>query len=397
MSFENPQNIIRSWNLQSAFAAGPVVADQLVPKKFGRIRTPFVCTWREEKLNSILDHASSNFSVYMPESLRCLRECYLKIEVPENASAFKPFMGLHFIKSIRLLSAGQEVYVAEYHDFLCDYLAQCKEEDVKQFGKVFLGHEDVMSNAARTIMLPILLPNSPYLLRDGKDQRGHGIFPAYLGQNRLEIQFTMNTAVYASANGTDAVPSISGKCSMMYRECKMTPQNQLAFGDARGKYSVITRRFTELTSGWEDAAANTDINWSINQPMGTVTEVMLIAVATNANASLLSTKEYIKPVKFKVTADSIVQKDLDSAEKIAYELYEQGFDENTVFPQAARICFGAHCCDNSFAYTGGYNQQLASTIQYDFQFDAAVKWKLIAVQLQRVRIDSLGRVSSTLD
>ena len=81
MSFENPQNLISSWNLQTSFATGPVLADQLVPKKFARIRTPFVCTWREEKLNSILDHSSSNFSIYLPESLRVLKECYLKIEV----------------------------------------------------------------------------------------------------------------------------------------------------------------------------------------------------------------------------------------------------------------------------------------------------------------------------
>ena len=114
MSFENPQNLISSWNLQTSFATGPVLADQLVPKKFARIRTPFVCTWREEKLNSILDHSSSNFSIYLPESLRVLKECYLKIEVPQTDSALKPYPAIHFIKQIRLLSAGQEVYVCDY-------------------------------------------------------------------------------------------------------------------------------------------------------------------------------------------------------------------------------------------------------------------------------------------
>ena len=74
MSFENPQNLIASWNLQTSFATGPVLSDQLVPKKFARIRTPFVCTWREEKLNSILDHASQNFSIYLPES--CMRRTF---------------------------------------------------------------------------------------------------------------------------------------------------------------------------------------------------------------------------------------------------------------------------------------------------------------------------------
>ena len=109
MSFANPENLIRSWNLQSGFSTGPVVADQLVPKKFGRIRTPFVCTWREEKLNSILDFGSTNFSIYLPESLRVLKECYLKIDLPANDSALKNYPGLHIIDKIRILSAGQEV------------------------------------------------------------------------------------------------------------------------------------------------------------------------------------------------------------------------------------------------------------------------------------------------
>ena len=138
MSFANPENLIKSWNLQSGFSTGPVVADQLVPKKFGRIRTPFVYTCREEKLNSILDFGSQNFSVYLPESLRVLKECYLKIEVPAAPSAFKDYPGLHFIDKIRILSAGQEVYVCDYHQHLVDYLQQLRDEDARQFGKTYL-------------------------------------------------------------------------------------------------------------------------------------------------------------------------------------------------------------------------------------------------------------------
>ena len=130
MSFENPQNLISSWNLQTSFATGPVLADQLVPKKFARISTPFVCCWREEKLNSILDHGSQNFSIYLPESLRVLKECYLKIEVPQTDSALKPFPGIHFIKQIRLLSAGQEVYVADYHGLSLHFATREVWEDV---------------------------------------------------------------------------------------------------------------------------------------------------------------------------------------------------------------------------------------------------------------------------
>jgi len=347
------------------------------------------------KLNSILDFGSQNFSIYLPESLRVLKECYLKVEVPAADSAFKNYPGLHFIDKIRILSAGQEVYVCDYHQHLCDYLQRV--EDARQFGKAYLGWESSASADARTILIPLLLPNSPYLLRDGKDQRGHGIFPSYLGQNRLEIQLTMRGATYPLANGTDSVPSISGKCSMMYRECQMTSANKLAFGDARGKYSVITRRFTELTSGWQDATADTNVVWNINQPCGVVTEILVLAVPTNANPALLQTEQFVQPSKLKVTADSIVQLDMDTKEKIAIALYENGFDDNADFPQPGRICFASHCCDNSFIYTGGYNMQIASTIQYDITFPQNVKYKLVAVQLQRVRIDALGRMTAKLD
>ena len=51
-----------------------------------------------------------------------------------------------------------------------------------------------------------------------------------------------------------------------------------------------------------------------------MTEVQLIAVADDADESRHGLT-YIKPVTFKVTADSIVQKDLDSQNKVDYELW----------------------------------------------------------------------------
>ena len=41
--------------------------------------------------------------------------------------------------------------------------------------------------------------------------------------------------------------------------------------------------------------------------------------------------------------------------------------------------------------------QLASTITYFFEFSEAVKYKIVAIQLQRCRIDALGRVTAKLD
>ena len=120
--------------------------------------------------------------------------------------------------------------------------------------------------------------------------------------------------------GVDAsvVPgSISGLCSLMYNEVKMTGPDLMNFSDHRGKYSIINRRFTELTSGWQSYTSGVK-TWNINQPQGVVTEVQLIAVADDADESRHGFT-YIKPVTFKVTADSIVQKDLDTQTKVDYD------------------------------------------------------------------------------
>ena len=246
MSYENPENIIRSWNVQTNFATGPVTADQLVPPQYSRIRTPFLLTWREEACNSTLNWDSKNFSIYLPESLRVVNDIFLRIKLPALASTtYKKFPGLFAIKTIRLLSQGQEVYSCDYMQHMADHLQQYSEEELADFAKVYLGAEEVLSKDARDVMLPILIPNSPFIGREPRDLRGHGVFPCYLGTNRLEIQITMNEAKYMGVDASVFPGSISGQCSLMYNEVKMTGPDLMNFSDHRGKYSIINRRFTE--------------------------------------------------------------------------------------------------------------------------------------------------------
>ena len=173
----------------------------------------------------------------------------------------------------------------------------------------------------------------------------------------------------------------------------MTQADTLGFSDHRGKYSLINRRFTELTSGWQHYTTAT---WNINQPQGCVMEVQILAVANNADESRHGFA-YIQPTSFKITADAIVQKDLANAQKVSAELWQNGFVDNADFPHPGRLCFAAHCANNSHVYTGGYNQQLASTIEYAFTFGVECRYKLIAVQIQRCKIDAVGRISASLD
>ena len=55
------------------------------------------------------------------------------------------------------------------------------------------------------------------------------MFPCYLGQNRLEIQLTLNAATYMGVDASVSPASISTKCSLMYHEVKMTQADTLGF------------------------------------------------------------------------------------------------------------------------------------------------------------------------
>ena len=183
----------------------------------------------------------------------------------------------------------------------------------------------------------------------------------------------------------------------MFHEVVTTAPAMKVLSDKRNLYSIINRRFTELTSGWtEYATANAVEVWNINQPQGIVTETMLIAVADNANEDR-HTVAYIKPTSFKITADSIIQKNLDTQNKVDAELWVNGFCPPPDFPNPGRLCFASHVASMPHTYKGGYNQQMASSIQYEFTFGQAVRYKLIAVQLQRVQIDAAGQMTASLN
>ena len=396
---ENPQNIIRSWNVQTNFAGGPVTVNKLVPPPYGRIQWNYVQTWREVSAGlGDLDWGSKYFSFYLPKAVRILGAMYLRIQLPELPSGtYKPYPALYAIKEIRLLSGGKEVYTAPYTLFLADHMQSLTEHCAKEFGKTYLGYEATPSLDARDIMCPILLPNSAYMDRAGPSTRGHGIFPAVMENNRLEIQLVMNDANFLTSATAIDVPTVKGKCSYMFHEVQTSSDKQAILQDKRGLYSIVNRRFTELTSGWTAySVADSVATWNINQPQGIVTETMLIAVAEDA-AEDRHTVTYIKPTSFKVIADSIVQKDLNTQNKIDAELWTNGFCPPPDFPNCGRLCFAAHVASTPHTYSGGYNQQLASNIQYEFSFNQAVRYKIVAVQLQRVEIDASGQMTASLE
>lgn len=397
MSFENPSQIIRSWGLTKNFAAGPTTVDKLVPPTFGKTRTNFVQTWREETLSANLNWGSSNFSYYLPESLRVVSSIFLRIQAPViGGGYYKPYAGLYAIKAIRLLSAGQEVYQCQFDQFIRDYCESLSDEELAVFGRIYLGHTS-QSTAAREFILPILLPNSAYMQRHGHNTRGSGIWPCYTAANRLEVQITMAAAGDVVTDPSNVSPSISGACTIMMHQVDMAQADVLRYSDLRGSYALVNRRITELTSGWQAAGAGVEITFTNAQPVGCVTEVYLCAVPTGTAEAQRQVATQVAPISFKVVADSVTQKDLNTASKVQMELFSNGFVGNSTFNSPGRLCFATHAAEGTHHFSGGYNMQLASNVQFIFKFASGVDYKLYAIQLQRVSIDSLGLIRASLE
>ena len=94
----------------------------------------------------------------------------------------------------------------------------------------------------------------------------------------------------------------------------------------------------------------------------------------------------------------IVQKQLDTPNKIESELYTNGFNPPEDFASPGRLCFASHCStDSTQIYTGGYDMSQATTLQFKFKFDQAVDYRLVAVQYANAKIDGSGILTSTLD
>jgi hypothetical protein len=180
---------------------------------------------------------------------------------------------------------------------------------------------------------------------------------------------------------------------MYIHQVDMSAADVLRYSDLRGTYSIVNRRFTELTSGW--TAASTAVQTFVNsQPVGCVTEIFIVAVPTGIAIEQRELTAQVLPTQFKVIADSITQKDLNNSDKINMELYNNGFAANSTFASPCRVCFASHAAVNTHHYSGGYNMQNASQVSFEFKFAVAVDYRLYAVQLQRVSINSLGRVKA---
>ena len=395
---ENPEEIKRSWALQTQWMTGPVAVNKLVPPPYAKIRTNFVQVWREEAQPN-LDWAAVNYSTYIPETVRCISACYLRINL--GTAKFKAYPGLYVIKTFRLRSGGQIVYECDYSQFLVDYCESISDQKLRQFGDIYLGGSvaDSSSTSTREVKLPLLIPNSTYMRRSNSSTAGHGVFGTNTGNQKVEFELTLNSNLHVSSAQDNQAGAIAGQCHLMFHTVDVPNALRKKYEDLRGGFNVVIRRFTQLSPQWTHYAnANTMVVDSLSQPSGTCTEVMLLAVPHAGADDARIVHDYIKPTHFEIIADSITQKLLDSATKVKTELFTNGFSPPVGFASPGRLCFASHAStDSTVLYSGGYNMTSASTIQFKFSFDQAVDYRLVAVQLAKCNIDERGILTSTLE
>ena len=128
-----------------------------------------------------------------------------------------------------------------------------------------------------------------------------------------------------------------------------------------------------------------------------MTELFCLAVPTGTNAEDRSFKTQVHANFFQITSDSVVQKSLDTPEKVQLELWQNGFIGNSLVNSPSRLCFAAHCAEAENLYSGAYNMAHSSNITVETRFDEAVDMRIFAVQLQRIVIDADGNLKSSLD
>ena len=104
----------------------------------------------------------------------------------------------------------------------------------------------------------------------------------------------------------------------------------------------------------------------------------------------------VHPTHFGIISDS-AQKTLNTPEKVEMELWSNGFIGNTKCNSPGRLCFASHAAEAENMYSGGFNMQLSSQITIELEFAEHVNYRVFAVQLQRVTVNSLGLVQASLD
>jgi hypothetical protein len=375
----------------------------LLPSPYKRAQTFYLNTWREIASGPTLDWDSREHSFEFPASIRLASSMFLEVKLPACGSGnWIANAGQHLIRSMKIKSGSRTpVHYDDYAVILRDYLASLSNEAHACFCDAYLGgfqEGGSETSTARTLYIPILLPQSHFLHREQRNSRsGFGVLPCNFDNNKLEICVTLCPSTYLTVDGSNAA-SLVGSLRWCIREVQMSEANMVRYESSRGSFSIISRQFTKVGSGadWSYVAANTLERVTFQRLTGSVTEFQILAVKVDdASEDVQYLEKMQQPDVLRLIVDSITVREYTDKSRGVLELYKQGFIHNKVADNCARICFGSHV--SSRDYTGSFNMQNTSNLRIEMQFPENVKYQIRAVRLDNLTIDSDGTLRSSLE
>ena len=183
-------------------------SNSLLPESYARVQTNYLKQNRKESFTAA--YGDVNKSYTFPESLQILASSYVKAVLPLNSSAnYKTIPGLWIIDKFYLRCNGDLVYSGCYQTLLNDHLQSLTDEDARAYCQALMGYvPGAASGAARTVFLPIPLPNS-HLWRYGG--RGQGAYPFTSHRNnKIEIAFDFFANTHTTADRSNVSPAMTG-------------------------------------------------------------------------------------------------------------------------------------------------------------------------------------------
>jgi hypothetical protein len=401
---ENVTQIIDSFSLNSKFNQGVVATDRLLPAPFERSQSFYLNTWREIQCAPTLNWGSVDHSFQFPASVRICSSMFLRVQLPLNAAGWLSNVGAHIIKSIKIKSGGRTpIFYDNYAIYLQDYIASLSDEGHRAFSKAYMGGyqaKDSETQAARTVFVPILLPNSHFLHREQRNSKsGYGCLPCNFENNKLEVCVTLNNNAYCLATAGTAA-SLVGNLTWCIREVQMSESNMVRYESARGSFSQITRQMTTVHGDnyrYLDGSGSEATEEILFQRLtGTLKELQIHAVEVESEGEEVKyLNRQVHPTKVQLWVDSILVREYKDTPFLTLELFKQGFVPNLYSDNCARICFGSHTSSREF--TGGFNMQNSSNIRLVVTFDKQVRYQVRAVRLENITIDSTGTLRSSLE
>ena len=258
-----------------------------------------------------------------------------------------------------------------------------------------MGHiPGAASGAARTVFLPIPLPNS-HLWRYGG--RGQGTFPfTSFRNNKLEISFDFFANTHNAADRSNPSPAMTD-VRIVHKEVICPLSQAPTLRDARGRYALVSRRYTQLQD-WTAAGSGVEQDIVVSNLSGCVVEMIVEACPQQSDLDRLDLSSPVTPSSVRLICDSVECVNHDSEAECRLIEYSHGYRKNDFYNSCTyRLVFGSHGAESDRTFQGAINFSGITQANLKLKFPEAVNFRITAVQLGVTAIGTTGRLRQNID